>query len=137
MKSRWFSFDIDPDHISLLIGFLECIPCLHWADLSLCWSGNTSTSMHRSLLDNVTYEFVLASPGGTSHVLFVQLEELVKLKPGDYATVVLCGVAPRIRSKQHAAFLCNSYPYLPTPSPGEVITQGQFLSGLNSEFSFS
>ena len=45
-------------HPSLLTGLLlSCILCPHRTDVSFWWSSKTGTSMYRSSLENVAYEF--------------------------------------------------------------------------------
>ena len=45
-------------------------------EVSPCWSANTDMSMCRSLLENVTYEFVLTSPAVLSMFCLSYLNDL-------------------------------------------------------------
>ena len=49
-------------HLSYLAGLQGCILCLQRANISLCWKANTGTSMCRCPYQNVTCDFILASP---------------------------------------------------------------------------
>ena len=55
----WLSIAISPNHPSLLAGFPDYILCQYRVVVG--WSANTGASMWRGLLENVTYEFILAS----------------------------------------------------------------------------
>ena len=101
IKSHWqhrvprLSLAIHPNHSSFLVGLLGCILCLHRANVSLCLSTNTGTSMWRSPQENIANEVVFTSPV-VPHVLF---KWCVRWEASGHTVAVLWGVASWISSR--------------------------------------